>query len=158
MKKNTKGFTLIELLAVIVILAIIALIATPLVLNLINTAKKGAAARSAEGIRASISKQYFARMVVDPTGDYTINAYDFAATTNGVKNNDKNAVLYEAIKDTNNNELEPAVTLGDAIDGKLPTAGKISVNNKGEVIGTDLIIDNFKCSFGATGSATCVKS
>ena len=44
MKKSTKGFTLIELLAVIVILAIIALIATPIVLNLINTARKGAAA------------------------------------------------------------------------------------------------------------------
>lgn len=37
-----KGFTLIELLAVIVILAIIALIATPLILNLIEDAKKGA--------------------------------------------------------------------------------------------------------------------
>ena len=36
-----KGFTLIELLAVIVILAIIAVIATPLVLNTIDDAKKG---------------------------------------------------------------------------------------------------------------------
>ena len=35
-----KGFTLIELLAVIVILAIIALIAVPIVLNIINDAKK----------------------------------------------------------------------------------------------------------------------
>ena len=38
---NKKGFTLVELLAVIVILAVIALIATPIVLNLIKTAKKG---------------------------------------------------------------------------------------------------------------------
>ena len=45
MKK--KGFTIIELLAVIVVLAVIALIATPIVLNLINTAKKGAAEQSA---------------------------------------------------------------------------------------------------------------
>ena len=43
MKKNRKGFTLIELLAVIVILAVIALIATPLIMNVINDAKKGAA-------------------------------------------------------------------------------------------------------------------
>ena len=35
-----KGFTLIELLAVIVILAVIALIATPIVINIINNAKK----------------------------------------------------------------------------------------------------------------------
>ena len=40
MKK--KGFTLIELLAVIVILAIIALIATPIVLGVIDKAKRGA--------------------------------------------------------------------------------------------------------------------
>ena len=37
-----KGFTLIELLAVIVILAVIALIATPIILNMINDAKKRA--------------------------------------------------------------------------------------------------------------------
>ena len=46
MKKN--GFTLIELLAVIVVLAIIALIATPIVMNTIKSAKKGAAERSAD--------------------------------------------------------------------------------------------------------------
>ena len=47
MKKN-KGFTLIELLAVIVILAIIALIATPIVLNMIDSAKKKSYEQSAE--------------------------------------------------------------------------------------------------------------
>ena len=47
--KNKKGFTLIELLAVIVILAIIALIATPIILNMINKAKKNAARSSALG-------------------------------------------------------------------------------------------------------------
>ena len=45
--KKSKGFTLIELLAVIVVLAVIALIAVPIVLNLVNTAKKGAAEASA---------------------------------------------------------------------------------------------------------------
>ena len=47
--KNKKGFTLIELLAVIVILAIIALIAVPIVLNMINSARKKAAESSALG-------------------------------------------------------------------------------------------------------------
>ncbi len=46
--KNKKGFTLIELLAVIVVLAIIALIATPIVMNIIKNAKKGAAERTAD--------------------------------------------------------------------------------------------------------------
>ncbi len=43
-----KGFTLIELLAVIVILAIIALIATPIVINMIGSAKDSSDERSAE--------------------------------------------------------------------------------------------------------------
>lgn len=45
-----KGFTLIELLAVIVILAIIALIATPMILGVIESGKKGAFESSARGI------------------------------------------------------------------------------------------------------------
>ena len=44
-----KGFTLIELLAVIVILAVIALIATPMILNVVEDAKKGAVVASANG-------------------------------------------------------------------------------------------------------------
>ena len=43
-----KGFTLIELLAVIVILAIIALIATPIILGIINDARKESNERSVE--------------------------------------------------------------------------------------------------------------
>ena len=42
-----KGFTLIELLAVMVILAVVALIATPIVLNVIDESKRGAAINSA---------------------------------------------------------------------------------------------------------------
>ena len=45
---SKKGFTLIELLAVIVILAIIALIATPIIIGIINDAKKQSEDRSAE--------------------------------------------------------------------------------------------------------------
>ena len=42
MKKNKNGFTLIELLAVIIILAIVALIATPIILDVVEDAKKSA--------------------------------------------------------------------------------------------------------------------
>ena len=45
---KNKGFTLIELLAVIVILAIIAIIATPVILNIIDDAKKESGERSVE--------------------------------------------------------------------------------------------------------------
>lgn len=47
MRKKNKGFTLIELLAVIIVLAVIALIATPIIMNVINDAKSGAAQDSA---------------------------------------------------------------------------------------------------------------
>lgn len=56
MKQNKKGFTLIELLAVIVILAIIALIATPIILNMINDAKKSAAKDSAYAYQDAAEK------------------------------------------------------------------------------------------------------
>ena len=72
MKNKTKGFTLIELLATIVILAIIALIATPIVLNLINTARKGAFARSAEGV-LSASKLYYSSSLLENITPGTIN-------------------------------------------------------------------------------------
>ena len=55
--KRKKGFTLIELLAVIVILAIIALIATPIILNVINDARKSAAKDSAYGYIEAIETQ-----------------------------------------------------------------------------------------------------
>lgn len=50
-----KGFTLIELLAVIIILAIIALIATPIVLNVVDDAKKSAAESEANLVLSSIN-------------------------------------------------------------------------------------------------------
>ena len=54
---KNKGFTLIELLAVIVILAIIALIATPTILNVVETARKGAAESSVLGYIDAVEKQ-----------------------------------------------------------------------------------------------------
>ena len=74
MKK--KGFTLIELLAVIVVLAIIALIATPIVMNTIKSAKKGAAERSADSYIQSVETAV-ATAKLDgkdiPDGTYTID-------------------------------------------------------------------------------------
>ena len=52
-----KGFTLIELLAVIVILAIIALIATPIILGIIEDARKGSAESSANGYIDAVEYQ-----------------------------------------------------------------------------------------------------
>ena len=69
MKLNKKGFTLIELLAVIVILAIIMLIATPIILNVVEDARQGAARSSAMGYVDAIEKEIMAKQVTGDAGD-----------------------------------------------------------------------------------------
>ena len=106
MKK--KGFTLIELLAVIVVLAIIALIATPIVMNTIKNAKKGAAERSADSyIDAVETTVATSKLDSDgiPDGTYTINE-DGNLTGNGLK--------------------EP---LEIEMNGNKPTSGTITIKN-----------------------------
>ena len=70
-----KGFTLVELLAVIVILAIIALIATPIILNVINDAKKQAAKDSAYGYMDAVEKYIVSSELEDTSikdGTYSV--------------------------------------------------------------------------------------
>ena len=75
MKEKNKGFTLVELLAVIVILALIALIATPIILNVINDAKKQAAKDSAYGYMDAVEKYIVSSELEDKSikdGTYTV--------------------------------------------------------------------------------------
>lgn len=58
-----KGFTLIELLAVIVILAIITLIATPMILGVIDSVKRGTAESSTYGYIDAIEKSDLKNMI-----------------------------------------------------------------------------------------------
>lgn len=55
---NEKGFTLIELLAIIVILAIIAVITVPIILNIIDEARKGAEKNSVIGYGKAVELAY----------------------------------------------------------------------------------------------------
>jgi type II secretory pathway pseudopilin PulG len=76
--KNKKAFTLIELLAIIVILAIIAVITVPVMLNVIENAKKGAAIDSAYGYKDAVYKSFLAELSDDttkvlPEGTYSLN-------------------------------------------------------------------------------------
>ena len=74
---NKKGFTLIELLAVIVILAVIALIATPIIMNMIENAKKGAAKSSAlhylNGLDYAITQHEIYGKTEVLTGEYDLS-------------------------------------------------------------------------------------
>ncbi len=63
MKK--KGFTLIELLAVIIILAVIALISVPIILNVIEKARKSAFLDSAYGIMETAETYYATTLIFE---------------------------------------------------------------------------------------------
>ena len=80
--KSKKGFTLIELLAVIVILAIIALIATPIIVGVINDAKKNAFEDTAYGV-AEAAKLYYAGQFDNDS--FNGKTFDFAGNTDELK-------------------------------------------------------------------------
>ncbi len=65
--KNRKGFTLIELLAVIVILAVIALIATPIIIGVIEQARKKAFENTAYGVLEGLRLNYTERILTGTT-------------------------------------------------------------------------------------------
>ena len=102
--KKQKGFTLIELLAVIVILAIIALIATPMIMDVIDKAKKGSAEASMNGYVESIEK-------------YSVIGQLDAITVD--------AGVYKYGEENFLSEVD--------VKGEKPTAGWVAINNKGYV-------------------------
>ena len=136
--KNKKGFTLIELLAVIVVLAIIALIATPIVMNTIKNAKKGAAERSADNYLKAV-EQAVAESRIDGTkildGQYTIDengnltarlakdSYkcDLAQNAETKEEYDKYAPYCE--------KEEKKITI--EMNGTKPTSGTVTISNGG---------------------------
>ena len=73
--KNKKGFTLIELLAIIVILAIIAVITVPIILNIIENSKIGAATDSAYGFKDAVNKSYLTKLSGDSDYEIPDNTY-----------------------------------------------------------------------------------
>ena len=112
---SKKGFTLIELLAVIVILAIIALIATPIILNMINDAKKSASKDSAYGYIEAIEYENQMSML----------------------DNKK----YQKINDGEYSDIEE-ITDRIKLKGTKPTSGNITITN-GRVTEAELCIDKY---------------
>ena len=113
--KNKKGFTLIELLAVIVVLAIIALIATPIVMNTIKNAKKGAAERSADNYVKAV-EQKVAESRIDGTkianGTYNIQPDGNLCPASGCGENDKDKITID-------------------MNGTKPSSGTVTISNGG---------------------------
>ena len=142
MKK--KGFTLIELLAVIVILAIIALITVPVVINIINNAKKGAAEDSTYGV-VEAAKLFWVE-----------NQTTFESTNSDVTFECENKVCTATIDDVNEVSGHKTVTLN--ISGTKPSDGTIRIAN-GKITVTDLHFGDYYCSKGEnTDKISCSKN
>ena len=84
--KRRNGFTLIELLAIIIILAIIAVITIPVVLNVIDNAKKEGAIDSAQGYKKAIDQYYLNKMMLDD--DYDVLDDDISMMDSKYKKDD----------------------------------------------------------------------
>ncbi len=127
--RNKKGFTLIELLAVIIILAVIALIATPIVLNVVDNARKSANKDSAYGLLDS-AKLYYMESLLDENKSlsgnliYKINVSGSKPDSGTVYINDKGeialSVVYDKVCFTKNYE-DADLTESDDIENCIVT-------------------------------------
>lgn len=108
-KHKKKGFTLFELLAVIIIIALIALIVTPIILNIINEAKKEAFVASSYGIVEATKNIFIKKLYHNENTEEVIFTY-----TNG---------------------KESSIPNGYALQytGEKPKNGRISLTTTGEV-------------------------
>ena len=114
----SKGFTLIELLAVIVILAIIALIATPIVLDIIDSAKQSSVEATMKNIEKTALLEYSDLALTNEEKEEIIyNCYDGKCTYNGKVLN---------------------------VKGDMPDRGKIIVNEYGATF-ENIIIKGYNC-------------
>ena len=133
MKNNKKGFTLVELLAVIVILAIIALIATPIILNVIDNAKEGAAKNSAYGYIDALEK---------------VNAQDMLSS----ESINVLSGVYTISSDGTLTHGEKAVTV--KFKGTKPTGGTLTYADGKLSSGSSIIVDGKTFTSDADGKLT----
>ncbi len=138
--KKKNGFTLIELLAIIVILAIIAVITVPIILNIIETARKGAAKNSVTGYGKAVELaftqyQYQKELdgVTEETGSVKVKVKNGADDTEGTTvsldvNYEGSDVICNASSKEATAGTEP---IGEITDGKLVLTKCYVDNNYG---------------------------
>ena len=127
MKKD--GFTLVELLAVVVILAVVALIATPIILNVINDAKKSSIKQSAIGYVDAVEKTILEKKTntdVDYDGKYTIKKDQIT------KESETASLL----------PILDLIQLNVNVKGELPNKGNLEIE-KSNVISGEFYYNNY---------------
>lgn len=133
-KKRKKAFTLIELLAIIVILAIIAVITVPIILNIIENSRKGAATDSAYGYKDAVNKYYVTELSDNNNlkleGEYTVSNGSLTGKFEGSTSEQK--------------------TVPISVSGDKPSSGKLRYANNVLNAGC-LVIGDYKISFGTDG-------
>lgn len=135
--KQKNGFTLIELLAVIVILAVIALIATPMILGVIDSAKKGAAESSVYGYISSVENSTLKDMI-DSQGSTTLKDGTYKVGAKGA------TVVCDT---TVANNTCTGVTINVTFKGDAPAeGGKIVVTN-GKISNATLTVNNIAVTY-----------
>lgn len=127
--KKRYGFTLVELLAVVVILAVVALIATPIILNVINDAKKSSIKQSAIGYVDAVEKTILEKKTntdIDYDGKYTIKKDQIT------KESETASLL----------PILDLIQLNVNVKGELPTKGNLEIK-KSNVISGEFYYNNY---------------
>ena len=132
--KKKKGFTLIELLAIIVILAIIAVITVPIILNIIENSKKGAATDSAYGYKDAVNKYYVSEL----SGNRELQLEGSYTVTDGVLNG----------SGISNKEIP--------VSGDKPSSGSLTYENNVLTSGC-LVIGEYAVTFNENGTTSTEK-
>ena len=136
-----KAFTLIELLAIIVILAIIAVITVPVILNIIENSKMGAAKDSAYGYKDAINKYYVSELSNNKklmlNGTYEVKANGVLNGNFGVTENAEDRII--------------------PIDGEKPSSGELHYTNNVLTEGW-LVIGDYRVIFNQGGTVTTIKN
>jgi len=147
-----KGFTLVELLAVIIILAVIALIATPLVLDVVDDAKKSAFESGVYGVIESIKLDISDNIL---KGESLINEYNFPTSElelqgiqpeGGIAKTDRKGKVSIAVYDekwcATKAYDEGTLTVTDYVEGECIIAGELDLYKDESKANVPELLDN----------------